>query len=217
MGEKGTVVVAVSRQIASGGAQLAQSVARRLRCKYVDRDVLCEAARNLGVDVRDLSGREEKSSGLLENLCRSFSFGTPESAYVVPLRRPVYDRDLFNAETAVIRRLATEHDSVILGRAGGHVLGNHPGLVKVFVHAPRRDRITRLMDVRRIADRDTAEREIEESDENRERFVRDMTGADWTDARNYHLCIDTSAAGFPATEEMILRIVEVRKHSLERG
>ena len=213
MGDPDTVVISISRQIACGGRLIAQSTARRLDYKYVDRDILYEAARNLGVDAHDIFSMEEKSSSLFQNLLRSMSFGTPEAAYVVPSRRPVYDRDLFNAEAAVIRKLAWKHDAVILGRGGGQVLGDHPGLVKIFLHAPERYRIMRLMSTKNV-DSETAGQEVRESDGNREKFMRDMTGIDWTDARNYNLSIDTSVAGFKAAEDMIIALVDARMRNL---
>jgi hypothetical protein len=30
----------------------------------------------------------------------------------------------------------------------------------------------------------------------------------WTDARNYHLCIDTSGVGFPTAAEMIIKLAD---------
>jgi len=89
------IIIAISRQIASGGSFIAQSVSRRLCFKYLDRDILYGAAETLGVDMSDISGMEEKSSGFLENIIRFFSFGTPESAYIVPARRPVYVQGSF--------------------------------------------------------------------------------------------------------------------------
>lgn len=211
-----TVIIAISRQIACGGTLIALSAAKKLGFKYVDRDILYEAARNLGVDVGDLSGMEEKSSGFFETLVRSFSFGTPESTYAIPTKRPVYDGDLFNAESAVIRKIAYEHDAVILGRGGSQLLGDHPGLVKIFLHAPVRERLKRLMNVRKSADCKRTMQEIEESDGNRGKFMRDMTGIDWTDARNYHLGIDTSMVGFQAAEDMIVELAKARSRSLKQ-
>lgn len=87
----------------------------------------------------------------------------------------MYDRDLFNAEATIVRKLAEKHYAVILGRGGFHMLGDRPGLVKIFLHAPERDRILRLMSVRRVVDSEEARREVRESDGNREKFMRDMT------------------------------------------
>ena len=38
---------------------------------------------------------------------------------------------------------------------------------------------------------------MDESDRRRGKFIKDMTGVEWTDARNYHLTIDPSAVGAP--------------------
>lgn len=200
-----TVIIAISRQISCGGTCIAKSVAKKLGYRYVDRNVLYEAARNLGTDVRDLAGMEERSSDFWEDLFRAFSFGSPDSPYPVPSRRPVYCKDLFNAESSIIRKLAKSHNAVIVGRGAGQVLADHPGLLSVFLHAPEHDRIARLTDI--LHDGEAAARTVRESDENRKKFMQDMTGINWTDARNYHLCIDTSKVGLEAATTMLLQTV----------
>src|SRR5512138_1272167 len=51
-----TVVLAISRQLGSGGSYIGQGVAHRLGLKYIDREILQEAARLL--DAEDLSSLE---------------------------------------------------------------------------------------------------------------------------------------------------------------
>lgn len=48
---------------------------------------------------------------------------------------------------------------------------------------------------------------IEESDRKRAKFVRDMIGVNWTDARNFHLCLDASLVGLPASVDLIRTLV----------
>lgn len=199
-----TVIIAISRQISSGGTFIAKSVARKLGYQYVDRDVLYKAAQNLGVDVHDLAGMEERSSDFWEDLFRAFSFGSPESPFSAPSRRPVYCADLFNAEAAIIRKLADGHNAVIVGRGAGQVLADHPGLLSIFLHAPEHVRISRLTEV--LHDKEQATQTVRESDENRKKFIHDMTGTNWTDATNYHLSIDTSKVGLDGAVNMILKM-----------
>lgn len=210
-----TIALTISRQTASGGSYIAHALARKLGFRYLDNEVLYKAAKLLGADERELSGREERVSGFIENIVRSFSFGTPEAAYVPPSRRPVYDRELFDAEARIIQEVAGSCNAVVVGRAGFNVLKGCRRLVNVFIHAPLGFRIKRLMEFRNISDRAEARSVIEESDGRREKFIRDMAGIDWTDARNYHMCIDTSAAGLQASEEMILGLVAAKRHSFE--
>ncbi len=55
-----------------------------------------------------------------------------------------------------------------------------------------------------------AEEMVDKSDRHRRRFIETMTGAHWTDSRNYHLAIDTGMIGFPAAEKLIIDLVSPR-------
>ncbi len=207
MAERQKIVITITRQMASGGSFLARSLAQRMGFRYVDRDILNEAAKVLGTEERELVGREERLSTFWENLMRNYSYGATEVAYVPVPKRPIYDRDLFDAESKVIKEIAAGHDAVIVGRGAFHILKGHPGLVKVFLHAPVDFRLSRLLAVRG-GDRDQTRLEIEASDRDKERFMREMTGVNWTDAQYYHLCMDTSVVDFMVIEEMIVQLVE---------
>ena len=214
MERKETVLVTISRQFGSGGAYIGQSIAKRLGYEYVDRGILQQAARRLGEEESRLSAREERVTGFWEGFFRAFSTGIPEAGYVPPPIRPVYDKDLFDAEAESINEIADIRDAVIIGRGGFHVLKGRPGLVKVFIHANREFRVRRAMEVYGIKDIKEAASLLDDLDRERRRFIHTMTGVDWTDARNYDLCIDTGVVDFPAAEEMVLKLVECRKKRL---
>jgi hypothetical protein len=40
--------------------------------------------------------------------------------------------------------------------------------------------------------------------------LRTLTGHDWLDARQYHLCLDTGAVGLEKTEELIITAFQAR-------
>ncbi len=135
-------------------------------------------------------------------------FGAPEAAYIPIERLPIYDKDLFVLESKIINEIVDKHDAVIIGRAGFHVLKGRPNTVHLFVHAPRDYRVERVMKADSSADRREARAKVEEADRRRGKFIRDMAGNEWTDARNYHLCIDSSAAGLTDSVEMVIRFIE---------
>ena len=101
-----------------------------------------------------------------------------------------------------------EHNAVIMGRGGFHVLKDRPKTVHLFVHAPREYRIERVMKADSTADAGEAEARIEESDRRRSKFIRNMTGTEWTDARNYHLCIDARTVGLSESVRMVIGFVK---------
>ena len=213
MTEQNTIIT-ISRQVASGGAYIGHLLARTLGYQYIEREVLHQAATRLGVEIPELAVVEERKTSFIENLVKGFAFGTPEAAYLPPSRRPVYDEELFRTETGIIKAIASRYNAVIVGHGGYAILKGHPGAVHVFIHAPLEFRIKRLQTFHNIS-ADAAREEIEESDRQREKFLKAMTGTDWCDALNYHLCLDAEAAGFEAAQRMIIELVEKVKG--ERG
>ncbi len=210
MPEQSPVVITISRQVASGGAYIGHLLARTLGYQYVEREVLHEAAKRLGLEISELAVVEERRTGIIENLIKGFAFGTPEAAYLPPSRRPVYDHELFRTETTIIKAIASRYNAVIVGHGGYAILKDRPGTVHVYIHAPLEFRIKRLQTFHSISP-DAAREEIEESDRRREKFLKTMTGTDWCDARNYHLAIDAQAAGFDGARRMIVELVEQTK------
>ncbi len=201
--------ITLSRQMGSGGSYIGRLAARELGFTFVDREVLRQAAEHLGTEVSQLEHRDERSSGLIEKLLRGFFLGAPEApASFQHLKRPVYDRDLFSLECRIMNEIADRYNAVIIGRGGFFALRNRPAgsVIRVFVHAPLEFRVRRVMKARNIPEAE-ARSIVEECDLGRSRFIRDMVGVEWTDARNYHLCIDSSVAGFPRCVEMIAGMI----------
>jgi cytidylate kinase len=205
---KDNVLITISRQMGSGGSYLGRRVADRLGFRYVDRDILKQATGYLRESEENIAFREERVSGFLENLLKGFIYGSSETAYVPPPIRPVYDVDLFSAETAIIAAIADRDNAVIVGRAGFHVLKNRGKLASVFLHAPEGFRRRRVTEAYNLSSPDEAATLIRQSDTQRRRFIKTVAGVDWTDARCYHLCINTGAVGLAAAEEMIVELAE---------
>ncbi|MEN6473715.1 MAG: cytidylate kinase-like family protein [Syntrophaceae bacterium] len=200
-------VITLSRQMGSGGTYIGYLLAKELGFKYADREILRQAAQYLKTDEGYLDRFEGRSSGLLANILRGLSLGTPETISPYPLNRPVYDKDLFTLECKIMNDMADLHDVVIIGRGGFYALRNRPGVTRVFIHAPLDFRIKRLMEVQNITDNRQARADIEESDQSRAKFIRDMVGVNWTDSLNYHIAIDSSRVSCEASVRMIMKLM----------
>jgi cytidylate kinase len=207
------VVIAISRQLGCGAAHIGRLVARQLHVHYVDRVVVREAARSLGLAEAEVHDREERLSSLWERILKTFAVGSPEAGAPAADYRVIPDEELFATEAAIVRKMAREQSCVIVGKAGAHVLEGTPGLVSVFLHAPLEQRVRRLMEVDRIADPAAARARIDASDESRERFLRSLVGACWTDARCYDLCLNTSCVAFTQARDMIVALAESCRRS----
>ena len=196
-------VITVSKQAGSGGTYVGHEVAKALGYSYVDREILRRAARFLNRDTESVEEYEGKSSGFIQNFMRTFALEAPEVAYV-PKELPVYDKDLFVLENKIINDIVDKHNAVIIGRGGFHLLKDHPNTIHLLIYAPRNYRVERIMKADSITDIREAQTRIDESDRKRAKFIRDMVGTDWTDARNYNLCIDTSVVGVSESARTII-------------
>ena len=201
------VVITIARQLGSGGSYIGKRVAERFGYAYIDRQILQQAARELGVEEAMLEGRDECLQSFWERLLLVFALGPPDGTYTPPPHL-VSDDDLIETERRLIIRLATQGPCVVLGHGGFHLLRGRVRLLNVFAHAPLEFRVARVMSIYHAESEDEAVRMIERSDQERRRYIRTFTGLDWFDARNYHLTIDTGVVDFAMAEELIASLAK---------
>jgi len=196
-------VVTISRQLGAGGVYVGQQLANKLNLFYADHEIIRQAANQLSVLEEALESREEKLSSFWKSFLQLLTFGTPD-VYIPPKVNIPTSRELFEAETEVIKRIAKESSAVIIGRSGSYVLRDHPNHISIFLHGDlnfRRSRIQKLYHVSEEA----AEKMIARSDKERALYHRTFTGKEWTDATRYHISLDTSKISFDKSVELILK------------
>ena len=132
------------------------------------------------------------------------SFGVPEAAYNPPPLGNFSDRELFEKQTQILKRIASQEDCVVVGWAGVFILPRHRGMFTVFCHAPKSFRVKRIMNIYKDLTEEKARALIIESDRTREIYFNEMTSHDWTCAKNYNLSIDTSLQPLDDIAELII-------------
>lgn len=195
-------IITISRQMGSGGSEIGQILAMRLGWRYADRDAIVELARR----ASEAAGRVPlplEQIPLTWDPFSPFGMGVAEAFLPPGLLSPT-PMELFQDEADAITRIAGDHPAVIVGRCGVHVLKDHPASFHVHLHAARHVREERLHTLYGITTEEAARR-IEHSDRQRSERFHDIVGRHWTDARLYHLCIDTGRLGIEASAELILR------------
>lgn len=205
------VLVALSRQVGAGGTYVGQAVSRQLGVRYVDREILKEAARILGRDDLELEGLEERVTSLWSRMAGVLAWGAPEAAYVPPPMPALYEEDLFTVEAGIIREIAARENAVFVGRGAPWVLRHEPSVLTVFLHAPEPARVQRVMHEYQVADEEAAREMVRRSDHDRSRFLQSLSGLSWLDLSQYHLSVDTETVGLDETVELITRLVMSRR------
>lgn len=206
------VVITVARQYGSGGKTIAGMLAKELGINCYGREILRMASEESGINERlfGLNDEKIKGAGLLKLLKRPYEgeLISPESSGFVS------DENLFNYQAKVIKELAKSESCVIVGRCADYVLKDFPNVVSVFIHADKEFCLEQAMERNSMSPKEM-QRFIEKTDKYRGDFYKYYTGHEWSDARNYHLCLDSGKLGFEKCVQEIKSYMNIRFGGVE--
>lgn len=201
------IIVTIARQYGSGGKTIGAMLAKDLGINCYSREILKMASEESGINERLFGQTDEKLK---------------ISSWFKPLKRPyegelippessgfVSDENLFNYQAKVIKDLAESESCVIVGRCADYVLRNYPNVMSVFIHADKDFCMERALE-RNSMTRKEMEKFIAKTNKYRGDFYKYYTGREWTDARNYHLCLDSGKLGFEKCVEEIKAYMKIR-------
>jgi len=199
-------VITISRQLGSGGSVVGQKLAKQLNIFFADREIISKAAQMLSVLEEDIESRDEKTLSFWQSFLYTTAFA-PETTIPPKTMLPT-DRELYEAQSGVIERIANERSAVIIGRCGFHILREHSNCVSIFLHADSAFRSEQIQDQYGVP-KDYADKMIAQSDKERAIYCKTFTNTEWTDARNYDLSVDTGKIGIDKTVELILNFMKL--------
>lgn len=204
----GNIVVTIARHFGSGGKTIGHMLAKDLGINCYEKEIIKMASEDSGINEALFNQADER-------LKRTpLFFGKNKGEYTGKLIPPnseefVSDQNLFNYQAKIIRELAERESCVIIGRAADYVLKNNPYKVSVFVHASKEYCVQQAIERRAYTGKDV-EKFVERTDKYRSDFYRYYTGQEWTDARNYDLCLNSERLGFEGTMQAIEAYIRVR-------
>ena len=201
------IVVTIARQYGSGGKTVGEMYAKELGIPCYGMNLLKMASEESGINEQLFMQFDEK---LRNNLLLRMTTDLYDGKVIPPGHKDfVSAKNLFNWQAEVIKRLAKSETCVIIGRAADFVLKDDPNVVSVFVHASPEFNLARAMERNSMT---TAEMEkfIASTDKYRSDFYKHYTGREWTDARNYDLCLNSGKLGFVKCVEEIKAYIKVR-------
>lgn len=182
-------IVTISRQIGSGGDEVAARLAEELRFTLVDHTLLVQLLNAQDVSKSDVDMLDEEEC-------------------VETRQQREQDRVYVDLVPALIADLASKEDLVMLGRGGQCIFQGCPNALKVRVVAGAKERARRLMAERGIEEQSAA-RLVEESDEARRRFIRYHYGEDVDDAVHYDLVVNTDRLSVGTVTRLVQAAVEL--------
>ena len=203
-------IVTISRQYASGGAEIAEAVAARLGATVIDRQFIDEVAQRLGVPGEVVLEKDERGESLVTRLARSLRLSYPDLAMPPEMTTALFtdyqdieDLPYTQVIEQLIRDAARGGNAVIVGRGGSFILKDDPRALHVHTYAALPWRIETAIR-REGLDRATAERRIQETDRERARYIKNLFKAEWETLRHYHLLLDSGRLGIPTCVDLIV-------------
>lgn len=201
------IIVTISRQPGSGGLEIGQRLARRLKAVYIDKKTVAKAA--LGFDAVMKEIDDSKPAGRFWELLGQTPILNDLESYIPEIRSIVSDAMVHEKEEEILLKLIGDSPAVVVGRGGFFRLRSYPKIVNIFLSG---DTEYRIDNYRRIfqLDRHEAEELIRTTDQATERYIHKVTGKDMLDVRNYDIMLNVSKLDFNRVVEMILEYIHYR-------
>ncbi len=183
------IIITIAREHGSSGKQIGKLVAEGLDIPFYYKEMVALAAHESGLDREFISDIHKNAPDILRELYLNSS----------AIRMAI------TAQEKIIRKIADNGSCVIVGRAADYVLRDYKNVVRIFIHAPKKYRIRRVMEVYGDSPNE-ARRNIRRSDKARSAYYRHISGRRWADGRHYNLSVDSSV-GVEEAANLILAYV----------
>ena len=200
--------VTIEREYGSGGGEIAQLVSNHLGWKLWDQLLTEEIARLAECPKSVVQLREERTDPLYYRLFKSFLRGSYEGSLNAYKLKLVDSESILKITERVVQHAARAGNAVIVGRGSQQFLRNRPDTLRVFLYAPREDKLRRL--VARGKSQKDAEQLVDTVDRERTAFLKKYFHVDWPDRGVYHTMINT-AIGDHAVAKIILDLAKTLK------
>lgn len=207
-------VIAINRELGSGGRTVGRKLAERLHVEFYDKALIKTLEERYSLTVEEIENLKGRSHNWLAELKRALfaSEGvavTSNYILAVPGDKPIQPTtcDMFKAEQEILMSIAAEESCVIAGRSGFYVFRDHPNHLSVLIQASMPFRIERVMRKQNMT-REQAVKTIEKIDKMRENYIKEFTKTSRYDTRNYDLVITADGKTEDQIVDIIMKYIE---------
>lgn len=198
-------VITINRQFGTGGHEVGAEIAKRLGVKLLDKQLLTAVAKELSVDDTAIQRLQLRNPSWWDDFTQFYRHYMAENEYHISDRDSL-SRQFFDAQAAIIRRIAEQESCVIIGRCAFDIFKDYKNALKIFIHSRMETRIRRIVQRYGVSESD-AKLMIVDNDYTRELYTKTFTGSEWYDARNYDLCLDVGKFGVNGAVDYIMKLI----------
>jgi cytidylate kinase len=202
-------ILTVEREYECGGGVIARKIADRLGWTLWDGALTSEIARLSHCDRAELERREEHVDPRYYRLFKSIMRGSFEGSLNVH-RLKLLDADsIFRITERVVQQAAAGGNCVIVGRGSQHFLRYRADTVRVFLYAPREERVRRLLSDG-VSEKEVGQL-VDTVDSDRAAFVERYFHMQWPNRPLYHAMLNTAPG-----DDIVIHTILTLKKALEQ-
>lgn len=196
-------IITIAREFGSGGREIAEKVANKLKFKFYDKQEIVKTAKENGIDTKLFEQVNEKNMD-------SFWFNVSPLSYDIQedtdsFEQKVNNDKMFMIQSDTIREIAKKGNVVFVGRCASYILKNDA--TKIFITAKMEDKIERIKKRYNLSKED-AIKLIELADQKREKYYDYYTNTKWNNYDNYDAVINVSETGIDGAVNKIIKYIE---------
>ncbi len=193
-------VIVISRQVGSGGDEIAHKLSELINMPVYDKQKIVELAKERGISENLFDGLEEHpTSSLLYSLVIGLKNGSKVSS-------PFHTDNVFGVQANIIRNLADSGSCIFLGRCADYILREHNDLTNVYIWASDEFRVNRVMNQIGLTHTEAVDY-ISRIDKRRRSYYDFYTSKAWGDIENYDLTINPEKIGIDKSAQLIVEYV----------
>jgi len=214
-------VITISRQIGSGGDEIAQKVSEILGYAYFEKTLLVSEAKRLGVseeDIADFSEDNYKVKSIVDKILLrkkpvAISLASKDNSIV---SKTLDEEACLSVIQTVINSLASRGKMVIVGRGGQSILKHKIRVLHVRIVAPIAARVKRIMKHRGLS-KNGAIRLIEDTDKAEIEYLQRFYNIDWRDPAVYDIVLNTRKMDLSTAARVIVSVATQTKLNAQQN
>lgn len=212
MNLKEKFVIAINRELGSGGRTVGEKLAAKLGVEFYDKALVKALEEKYHLTVEEIENLKGRKNNWWSDFSRVVSVGETMrhqyySVAVGDEPKLVTTQQIFKVEKEMLLAMAENGSCVITGRSGFFVFRHHPNHINVLIQAPMEKRIQRLMKKQNMS-AEEAEKTIRRIDKMRDNYVTKYTGESRYDTRNYDLVINMDSINEDDAAALIMQYIE---------
>ena len=207
----GKYIITINRQYGSGGRTMGLRLSEELGIPFFDRDLLKIASEVSGINEKLFAKVDEKHRGSIAKLGKLFK-NVYEGQVEQPDSKGYTSVDnLYSIQAKAIEMLADGDEScIIMGRCADFILKDRDDVLSLFIHADDQFRLDSIKQKLSMGNDSEILKYMYRTDREKEGYYHYHTGRNWSDAKNYDLCLDSGKLGYDKCIEIIKGYLDVR-------